>query len=187
MDRFLWWSGLFLLLGGGLATLAWLLFALLDPGHANTFGNQWWVLNGLAIAGGLFMGLGLPGLYVAQAERGGWLALLAMVILFIGIVLAYVGVQSVETATAPNVPASMMRLVGVAAPSAFVGGLLMALVLWRAGVFPLWTAVVLLLAILLGLLAEFVPLPQLVARNLISVPFTAVLAALGWLLMALRS
>lgn len=183
-SRLLWLSGLALLLGGGLASAGWLLFAALDPGHINYAGRLWWPLNGLVIAGGVFMAMGLPGFYAAQARESGLPGLVGFVLLFVGVVLAYVGVQAIETATMPTIPAGMMDVVSVAAPSAFFGLLLTGFAIWQANVYPRWTAVALILAALLGLLAQFVPLPQWLGRSALSVTFTAPIAALGVILMS---
>ena len=77
-----WLSGLSLACGGALATLAWILFVLWDVEHLRVTAPSWLILNGLIIASGVLMALGLPGFYARQAEQSGWLGFIAFVILF---------------------------------------------------------------------------------------------------------
>jgi hypothetical protein len=180
-ENFINYSGLFLMLGGVLATLGWLLFSFFDPNHIRTAEPSWMVFNLLIIFGGVFMALGLPGFYLAQAERTGIFGLIAFIIFFIGIVIPYVAVQSIETATSPNVPQRMFAFVTVGAPSLFLGALLVGVLTYTAGVYPRWLAGALIFAVLLGLLTRLVPLPPIVARGgLISAFFTAVIALIGY-------
>lgn len=179
--NFINYSGLFLLVGGGFATLGWLLFSFFDPNHIRTAEPTWMVFNLLVIFGGVFMALGLPGFYLAQSERIGTFGLIAFVIFFIGIVIPYIAVQSIETATSPNVPQRMFAFVSVGAPSLFLGALLVGLLTYTAGVYPRWLAGALIFAVLLGLLTRLVPLPPIVARGgLISAFFTAVIGLIGF-------
>jgi hypothetical protein len=179
--NFINYSGLFLLLGGGLATLGWLLFSFIDPTHTRTAEPSWMVFNLLVIFGGVFMALGLPGFYLAQSERIGTFGLIAFIIFFIGIVIPYIAVQSIETATSPNIPPRMFTFVSVGAPSLFLGALLVGALTFTAGVYPRWLAGALIFAVLLGLLTRLVPLPPIVARGgLISAYFTAVMGLIGF-------
>lgn len=168
-------------MGGGFATLGWLLFSFFDPNHIRTAEPTWMVFNLLVIFGGVFMALGLPGFYLAQSERIGTFGLIAFVIFFIGIVIPYIAVQSIETATSPNVPQRMFAFVSVGAPSLFLGALLVGVLTYTAGVYPRWLAGALIFAVLLGLLTRLVPLPPIVARGgLISAFFTAVIGLIGF-------
>lgn len=183
-EKLYWLSGLSLVIGGLLATIGWVLFAFSDPGHRNYSGNAWLPLNFLVIGGGFFMAIGLPGFYVSQAKESGIVGLAGFFMLFAGITFAYIAVHSIETVTMPDVPERMMVLVSFAAPSLFLGALLMAFTVWRAGVYPNWLGVAIIVSILLVLLGQFVPLPEMIERNLISVPFTAIVAGAGVLLMS---
>jgi hypothetical protein len=179
--NFINYSGLFLLVGGGLATLGWLLFSFFDPTHTRTAEPSWMVFNLLVIFGGVFMALGLPGLYLAQSERLGIFGLIAFIIFFIGIVIPYIAVQSIETATSPNVPQRMFAFVSVGGPSLFLGALLVGVLTYTAGVYPKWLAGALIFAVLLGLLTRLVDLPPIIARGgLISAFFTAVIGLIGF-------
>jgi hypothetical protein len=184
-DKLFWFSGLSLVIGGGLATTAWLFFAYFDPIHRDHTSPMWLPLNFLVIAGGLFMALGLTGFYAQQARQSGALGLIAFVIFFIGLIVPYVAVQSVQTLTMPDIPDGMRLLVSVGGPSLLVGSILMAIVTWRAGIFPPWVAVALAVAVLLGLFAYLVPLPPWLGRNVITAVFTITMAIIGAVQMSL--
>lgn len=133
------------------------------------------------------MVMGLPGFYLVQSGRVGWLGTLALIILFIGLAIPYIAVQAIETATTPNVPARMMWFVSIGAPSLFIGSLLMGVTILTSGVFPKWLGVALIVAVLLGLLTRLVPMPPVLSRGgLITALFTLVMAAAGYLLISLR-
>ena len=172
-------SGLSLALGGLLGATGWLLFALLDPNHSQYSHARWLPLNGLIIAAGVLMALGLPGVYLRQATESGLVGLIGFVILFVGIVLAYLAVHAIETATMPNLPPTMMRIVAIAAPSLFIGAVLTGIATWRSGVYTLWAAALLLAAALLGLMALVLPLPNWLYRAASPAMFCMALAWLG--------
>lgn len=176
-------SGLSLVVGGGMATAGWLLFALLDPAHRQTDGGLWLPLNGLIIAGGIFMALGLPGFYARQAEEAGILGLLGFVIWFIGIVIPYVAVHSIESAAAPHSPARIRLWVAAGAPSFFFGALLMGVATWRAAVYPQMAGILLTAYALLGLLTMVRRVPPLFRRNLFPATFTITMVWFGLLLL----
>lgn len=183
-ERLIWLSGLALLLGGLLATAGWLLFARFDPTHRAYAERFWLPFNFLVIGGGFLMVLGLPGFYAVQARQAGILGLAGFVIFFAGILFAYIAVHSIQTMTMPNVPPGMMIIVSFAAPSLLIGGLLTALATWRAGVYPSWVAVALIVAGALGLLGQWLPLPAWISRNLFTAVFTLVMAAIGATVLA---
>lgn len=171
--------GLALVIGGIFATAGWIGFAILDPGHQKYGHSRWYPLNSLIIAGGVFMALGLPGFYLRQATQAGILGLIGFVLLFIGIVIPYVGVHSIETVTMPNIPSGMMRFVAVGASSAFMGILIFGIATWRAGLFPPALGIVCVASALLGLLTIIPGIPAWLGRNLASSGFTACMAWAG--------
>lgn len=184
VDNFIRLSGYFLLIGGILATLGWLLFSLFDPQHVRIDSPLWFFGNFLVIFGGVFMVMGLPGFYLVQSDRAGWFGLLAFIVLFIGLTIPYIAVQAIETATAPNIPARMAWFVSIGGPSLFIGSLLVGFMLLTTGVFPKWLGIALIVAVLLGLLSRFVPMPPLFSRGgLIPALFTMVMAAAGYMLI----
>jgi len=183
VELLFWLSGLSLVLGGALATAGWLLFALLDPAHRKTENDRWLVLNALIIAGGVFMALGLPGFYARQAEEAGIIGLLGFVILFIGIIIPYVAVHSIETVTAPNTAPRMRLWVAVGAPSVLFGILFTGVATWRADVYPQAAGVLLLVSALVGLFTTVVRVPPSLRRNVFPAALTIIMAWLGFLLM----
>jgi hypothetical protein len=186
-DKLILLSGVALIAGGLLATVGYLLFARFDPAHQAYEEPFWLPFNFLIIGGGFFMALGLPGFYAAQARQSGVLGLVGFVIFFAGIVFAYLVVHSMETMTFPNVPRGMMLIVSFAAPSLLVGGLLTAVSIWRAGVYPPWLAVALVAAGLLGLLVQILPVPETFSRDMVTAVFTLVMAAAGISLLSLQA
>jgi hypothetical protein len=178
-DKLIFLSGISLVIGGLLATTGWLLFARFDPGHNAYLERFWLPFNFLVIAGGFFIALGLPGFYASQARQSGVLGLVGFVVFFAGIIFAYLTVHSIQTVTMPNIPIGMRYIVSFAAPSLLVGGLLTAIAIWRAGVYPPWLAVALIVSGFLGLLSQFIPMPVWLARNIFSAMFTLTMALIG--------
>jgi membrane protein YdbS with pleckstrin-like domain len=128
--------------------------------------------------------MGLPGFYLSMSGRTGAWSWLGLVILFFGIAIPYIAVQSVETASAPNRPPFMDLLVSIGAPTLFVGSLLTAIVIYSSGVYPRWTAVALVIAILLGLLARVARIPPVLSRGgLFSAYYTLIIAIHGYLVL----
>ena len=177
-----WLSGFSLILGGLLATAGWLLFAVFDPAHQRP---GWLPLNALIIAGGVFMALGLPGFYARQATEIGLLGLIGFVLLFVGIVIPYIAVHSIETATAPNSPPRTIRWVQVGAPALLLGSVITGVTTWRADVYPAAAGILLLLSALFGLLTVVEKVPVLLRRNLAPTLFSMTIAWLGLLLTCL--
>lgn len=167
-ESLLWLSGLSLATGGLLATAGWLLFAWLDPAHRHYAHTRWLLLNGLIMAGGLLMVLGLPGFYLRQAGQTGLAGLIGFLSLFAGIAVSHLSVHAIETATMPDLPASMRLWVSFAEPTLFVGAMLMGLMTVLGGVYSPGPGADLMLAAVLGLAARFVPMPPWLGRNVIS-------------------
>ena len=182
-DKLFWLSGLSLVLGGIMTFMAWILFAILDPRHQFYQHSRWFPLNLLVIFGGLLMALGLPGFYARQAYQTGVWGLLGFVLFFVGLVLSHIAVQAIETVTMPNVPATMMRFVSVAAPSIFIGIIITGVVTWKSGVYPPSLGIAFILAALVGLLTIIPGVPLIISRNLASTLFPATMAWAGILLI----
>lgn len=172
-------SGISLVAGGLLATAGWLLFLPLDPVHRDYESNLWLPLNFLIIGGGFFMLLGLPGFYASQARESGMTGLLGFFFFFAGLSFAYIAVHSLQTMTMPDVPAGMRLLASFAAPSLFIGVLLTAIAIWRAGVYEPWLAVAFAVSVLLGLLTRLAPMPAWLGRNVIPAIFTLTMLLAG--------
>jgi hypothetical protein len=182
-ETLFWLSGLSLAAGGLMATTTWLVFALSATRRERHTSRSWLFLNGLVIAGGVLMALGLPGFYARQAAQSGVLGLIGFVILFTGLLVAYVGVHSVETMTMPAVPARMRLLVAVGAPSLFVGIIASGVVTWQAGVYPQAAAAALIVSAILGLLVQLLRVPDWL-QYAVSAVFTISMAWLGLALLA---
>jgi len=166
--------------GGFLATLGWIMFTIYDPEHVATEGNQWIVFNFLIIFGGVFIAFGLPGFYLSQAHRVGIPGLIAIIVFFIGIVIPFVAVQSIETATSPDVPPNIRIFVSIGGPSLFLGVLLTGIITYFAGIYPRWLAAVLIISVLLGLLTRLFSLPPIFDRGgIIPAVFTAIVMIIG--------
>jgi hypothetical protein len=186
-ENFIRFSGLALMIGGLLATGGWILFSIFDPRHVNVTAPTWRIFNLLVIFGGVFMAMGLPGFYLSTG-RSGPLFYAGLVIMFIGFVFPYIAVQSIETATHPDRPPIFFEVfVAIGAPSIAIGILLTALVIYTSGVYPRWIAIALVVAVLLGVLANFVRLPAVLVRgSLFSAFYTLLMAILGYLAMMYR-
>jgi hypothetical protein len=172
-------SGLWLAAGGILTTAAWLVHGIVDPGRAG-YTEPWWLPLNIALsAGAILMALGLPGFHARQATRTGVLGLIGLVTLFTGMLLAYVGVQTLESFSRPQVPASIAILAGIAAPIFFVGIVVTSVVTWRAGVYTKAPAIALGISALLGLMTRLVVMPDWLGMNVVPAIFTGVVAWLG--------
>lgn len=176
-----------LVVGGSLAATAFLFLAIVDPtrtGHA----EPWWIPAQFAvILGGVFMALGLPGFHATQATRTGVAGLIGIVLLFAGLVLAYVGVHATEILSQPSVPARMGSLVAIAAPSLAAGAVVTAITTWRAGIHPRRASAPLMIVIAIGIMTHLVPTPRWVELHLVPAAFTASMAWLGLAIVRRRA
>jgi hypothetical protein len=172
-------SGVSLVIGGTLGTGAWVVHAIVDPARGG-YAEPWWIPLNLALScGAILMALGLPGFHVRQAFRTGVVGLIGLVMLFVGLLLAYVGVQTLEAFSRPQIPSSMAILAGIAAPIFFLGIVITSVMTWRAGVYPRAIGIALGVTAMLGLLTRLVMMPAWLGLNLIPALFTAVMAWLG--------
>ncbi len=174
--------GLALLIGGSMYATAWIAFAIVGR---NPTGAAFLPINLLVIAGSIGIAAGLPGLHALQQHRVGAVGTAATAMLFVGLLLAGVARQSVEAFTLPvmpRVPPAADLLVAVAGPLLFVGMVTLGIVTWRAGVFPPWTGVTLVVAAVAGAIAAYVPIPAALHLS-ISALGGMVLAVLGLLVV----
>ena len=138
--------------GGGLtsagAGLLLLLGHILDLGGDPEFGT---VLGGsLVLTAHVVLVFALVALYAAQAEESGLLGILGMVLSVVGTTLVS-GVVLIEIAGASGAEADAVLRAGLTSALALLGGLafLMGLILFgaatmRAGVFPRWAGLLLI-------------------------------------------
>jgi len=177
-------SGMSLVIGGILATGAWVLHAIVDPARGG-YAEPWWIPLNLSLSfGALLMALGLPGFYARQASRVGVSGLIGLIMLFAGLLLAYVGVQILEAFSRPQIPMSIGILAGIAAPVFFLGIVITSVVTWRAGIYPRAFAIALAVTAILGLLTRLIEMPAWLGMNIIPALFTAAMAWLGFIIVS---
>lgn len=145
-------SGAALFIGGLAAIIGQLMEAPVAPGAP-----VWILAAALALGGTLLIILGWPGLYFSQAQRAGRLGLIAFVLSLVGL-LILVGIQTDDAFIAPVLAANAATQAFVdreAVPALLlfelisgllliVGPLLYGIATIRAGVFPCWAAVILI-------------------------------------------
>ena len=96
LDHLFWLSGISLAAGGLLTTAAWIVHAVVDPSRSG-YAEPWWLpLNLVLSFGAILMAMGLPGFHARQASKAGIPGLIGLILLFSGMLLAYVGVQTLE-------------------------------------------------------------------------------------------
>ena len=127
--------------------------------------------------------LGLPGFYAKHSVETGLWGFIGFLLLFIGLVISHLAVQAIETVTMPDVPATMMRFVIVAAPSVFFGILITGIVTWRTGIYPGVLGVTPAMSAIVGLLTVITGVPQILSRNIASTLFTGTMVWVGIHLM----
>jgi hypothetical protein len=169
-----------LLVGGMLATagLTWL--GIADPEREGLASGRY-AMNGLVMAGGALLAFGLPSIHAAQADQAGWVGAAAILVLFIGMVVAYLAVHGIETVNA-GLPRNAIPLTYLAVPCLFVGNLVTAIVSWRADVVPTALPSMLVVAILTGTLTLVRSIPPRV-NTLVPVVYTVTLTAWGFVLL----
>jgi NADH:ubiquinone oxidoreductase subunit K len=171
-------SGISLAAGGFITTAAWIVHAIVDPGRSG-YAEPWWLPLNLALSfGAILMAMGLPGFHARHASKAGIPGLIGLVLLFSGMLLAYVGVQTLEAFSRPQIPATFGVIVGIAGPTFFLGIVVTSVVTWRAGVYPRAISAALGMAAILALLTRPVALPDWLAL-IVSALFTAVMAWMG--------
>jgi hypothetical protein len=171
-------SGISLAAGGFITTAAWIVHAILDPGRGG-YAEPWWLPLNIALSfGAILMAMGLPGFHARHASKAGIPGLIGLVLLFSGMLLAYVGVQTLEAFSRPQIPATFGFIVGIAGPTFFLGIMITSVATWRAGVYPRAIAVALAITAFLALLARPIALPDWLAL-IVSALFTAVMMWLG--------
>jgi hypothetical protein len=140
---------------------------------------------------------GLPGILVRQRAQAGWLGLLGFVltlasgILLTGLTITRLLVTPYLAATAPQLltgdspPASYITYTLVAALLVAVGAALLGVATMRAGVFPRWAGLLLIVGVALNL-ALFVPLPNPILGGIFDKMADVLFSlGLGWMGFAL--
>lgn len=148
----------------------------------------------LGVCGSVFVLLGLPGVYARQAGRAGMLGLLGFlcvwyVTLFQGVLIPFTTVTLIPALAAQTVPLAVATTppptwdaFGLLSLVAQVCGiLLLGIATLRAGVFPRWTAGLLLATWVLGLVSHLPFVPDALS-GLPAILGLGALAALGYIL-----
>ena len=157
------WSGLFAMLGGILFPVA----AFIHPNGEDLAAVSmpaWVPAHLLGFVAVTLMHLGLIGLYARQVEQAGWLGLIGFVLALVGGAFTMV-IQYVTSTVIPLIAAQAPAIFDQAmtppkfAPPLFVFGFILGHVLFglatiRAGVFPRWSGVLVVVGILLFFLGE---------------------------------
>src|SRR6266571_5030079 len=172
------WSGIVLLIGSLLGVIGSILSFVLYPGHTLTpqqvLSTPFTIAAFLFLAWSLLLAMGLPGLYLRQAARGGKLGFAGFVLFSLGVLLGGVAFANVQVTTYPYLAQSAPKLLpsgGTGPDSGFllwilgptlllaIGAILLGIATRRAHVFPRWTGILLIVSGVLFLLA-IPPLPS---------------------------
>lgn len=167
--------------------------------------TQWGIVHALATAMCFFFLLGVTGLYARQAEKAGWLGLAGYLLLSLWAVitvtftLVEVSILPLLATEAPTLAEGFLGIFNSSAgktefgvlanlwtltgPLYIVGGLLLGIATFRAGILPRWAAVLLAVGTLLAPIAALLP-PEHEPK--VAVPVGIALAWLGYALLTER-
>jgi hypothetical protein len=188
-------SGLALLVGALLSLIVDVaedLFISIEDPH-QVLSASWLTVMLLSTISSVLVVGGLPGILVRQRAQAGWLGLLGFVltlvsgILLTGLTITRLLVFPYLAATAPQLltgdspPVSIIMYTLVAALLVVVGAALLGVATMRAGVFPRWAGLLLIVGVALNL-ALLVPLPNpIIAGVFDKLADVLVSLGLGWM------
>ncbi|MUT68822.1 hypothetical protein GOM71_23420 [Paenibacillus sp. NEAU-GSW1] len=197
------WSGLFLTLAG----ILYIVIQFIHPSDhiSSVSSNSWVIVASLTIVMSLFSLVGITGLYIRQVEETGWLGLVGYVT-FSLFWLTSIAFSFIEAFVLPllttDAPKFVKGMVGIfdgtesesrlgifpaLAPIAgityILGGLLLGIAIFRAGVLPRLTAALLACAAVATIAASLIPHPF---DRILAVPMGLALIALGYVLWSER-
>ena len=159
------WSGLLLVAGGVL------LGAAIVVVSSNSTSNQVWSpeVSNLFLISTVLLLISLPGMYVRQANAVGWLGLVGFVLMQAGMVLfAMLATPALwyPSLKMPFPESASAFALGIAAS---LGLLLTGIATLRAGVFPRWASIVLLVGAALFIFGFFISefLPPMIGPGVI--------------------
>lgn len=194
-------SGLALLVGALLSIIVDIvedLFISVEDPH-QILSASWLIVMLLSAFSSLLIVGGLPGILVRQRAQAGWLGLLGFVLTLVSgilltgltitrlLVFPYLAAAAPQLLTGDSPPASVITYTLVAALLVVVGAALFGVATMRAGVFPRWAGLLLILGVALNL-ALFVPLPNPIIGGVFDkmadVLFSLGLAWMGFALLA---
>jgi hypothetical protein len=199
-------SGLALLMGALLEITATIVAALAFPNDTpqqaasmpQQYVSAFWLILALVNLLSVLLEVGgLPGICVRQRAEAGRLGLVGFILTLVGSILI-VGVQAIGLLVLPYLaenaprllapPASYATYVLVAALLLSVGVVLLGLATMRAGIFPRWAGLLLVVSIVINLVS-FSPLPASLGglvERIAAVVFALGLASMGYVLLAER-
>jgi hypothetical protein len=171
------WAGLAAMVAG----ICYVLVGIFHPANvpSSVTTTRWIVVHIFACAMSFFGLLGMPGLYVRQAEKSGWLGLVGYTLLSLWLVVI-MGFSFVEAFILPHVatalPAFVQAWMGMfngpagtfdlgvlptiwtlTGPVYILGGLLFGIATFRAGILPRWAGALLALSTVLAPIAGLLP------------------------------
>ena len=115
----------------------------------------------------MFIVLGLPGMYIRQAERAGFLGLIGFLLTLLYILILGVAGDTINAFVIPFLASAAPALLKGSLPSgletffiigqllAFVGGLLLGIATLRAGVFSRWASLLLIVGAVFSFIGNF--------------------------------
>lgn len=191
-------SGLALLLGAVLGIIGNILNTAVFSGNdpQQYLSSFWLFVQVLSLLGGLLLLLGVPGIVIRQAPRAGWLGFIGFVLTFIGgflftsfslvtlLVLPWLA-QAAPKLAAGNGPPALFVFFLVAGILFALGGILLGIAIMRAGIFPRWAGLLLIIGSVLNLV-DF-PLNGVIGSIVGTIAFILFALALGWMGYVLQS
>lgn len=188
-------SGLALLLGALLDVIAGIFTTLLFPGEnpQQYVSTSWLLVQLLYVLSPLLFVVGLPGICARQRAQAGRLGLVGFVLTLVGAILL-TGLNITDSIVIPYLaptapqpltpPASYTTYLLVATLLVTVGAVLLGLATMRAGVFPRWAGLLLIVGAVLNL-ALFSPLPEIISSIVGTLASVLLALGLAWMGSAL--
>ncbi|GAC1508945.1 MAG: hypothetical protein NVS2B12_24630 [Ktedonobacteraceae bacterium] len=172
-------SGGTLIVGSVLLLLEEVVSTMGCPGHDCSLqfiqSVPWLIVTLIWLIGSLLFVIGLPGMYLRQAERAGRLGFVGFVLLFLAMLLASVGFSLLQLIVFPylaqkdpqliashNGPVTLFIFFIITGLMASIGVILLGIATMRTRVFPRWMGTLLLIAGII-LLLTIPPLPSPIA------------------------
>jgi hypothetical protein len=163
--------------------------AVLFPGHSSApqvvTSPPWLLLTLITLIGSLLFVIGLPGMYLRQAERAGTLGIVGFILLFFGILLEgaafsatqvialpYLAQVAPQSLTGNSGPVGVFLLLIISGLLHIIGAVLLGIATMRARVFPRWAGILLIVAGV-TLLLTLPPLPDILSSILEAISFIA--------------
>jgi hypothetical protein len=159
-------SGISLLIGGLLTALATLPVLFIGDDSTSTIAATAALLR---VLGGMLIVVGLPGMYLRQAERVGLLGLVGFLATLFYILILGVAGDTINAFIVPFIASAAPALLKGSLPSGLgnffivggllglVGGILLGIVTLRAAILPRWAGLPLIVGAVLSFIGNFLP------------------------------